>query len=147
VRETHHGQHESIAGRLDAGDVFPLAKHDGADADSASILQRIAEQSVRFDASLAVRLEVVRLVEVKIRDLVGWHKSPNVECLRSRDAGLLKVLVGHDDALALCVLVAFNDVTPRYFDAFLAAEPLVLDPGVVLPVQQVERQRFATLDR
>src|SRR5262249_53587388 len=47
----------------------------------------------------------------------------------------------------LSVFVALLDVTPRHLDAFLAAETLVLDAGVVLLAQEVERQRFATLDR
>jgi hypothetical protein len=116
--------------------MFALAEYDRPDSDSAGVLQRVAEQGVRFDAGLAVRREVVRLVEIEISDLGRRYEGANVKCLGGGDAGLLKVLVGHDNVLALRIFIALHDVTPRHLDALLAAEALVLDARVVLLVQQ-----------
>jgi len=146
VGETHHGEHQSIAGWLDSRDVLALAEHDGSNGDPAGIVQRITEQSIRFDAGLAVRLEIVRLIEVQIGDFTRRDEGADVERLSGRHSGLLEILIGHDNILALLVLIALHDFAPRNLDALLAAEPLVLDPGVVLLVQQIERQRLAALD-
>src|SRR5262249_33085012 len=127
--------------------MLALAEDHGPDSNPAGVLEGVAEQSVRFNARLAVRLEVVRLVEVEVRDLVGRYESANVERLRGGHPRLLEVLVGDDNILALRVFVALLDFTPRHLDPFLAAEALVLNAGVVLLVQQVERERLAALDR
>src|SRR5438093_8760782 len=42
---------------------------------------------------------------------------------------------------------SLRGVTPRHLDAFFDTEALVLDAGLVLLVEQVERQRFPALDR
>src|SRR5262249_50972433 len=83
---------------------------------------------------------------VEVGNLASRHEGANVKGLGGGHARFLEVLVSDDDVLALRVLIALHDLAPWNLHTFLAAESLVLNPGVVLLVQQIERQRFAALD-
>src|SRR5262249_21810819 len=74
VGETHHGKHKGVARWLNPRNMLTLAEDDRSDSDSAGVLQGVPEQGVRFHAGFAVRLEVVRFVEVEVRDLVGRYE-------------------------------------------------------------------------
>src|SRR2546425_4397022 len=99
VGEAHHRKHKGIARRFNPGNMLALAEDHGSDSNPPGVLQRVAEQGVGFDAGLAVRLKVVRLVEIEVSDLARWYEKPNVERLGGRNAGLLKVLGGHENVL------------------------------------------------
>jgi hypothetical protein len=86
--------------------------------------------------TLAVRLHVVRMIEVEILDLGGCDKLADLENLGRGNSGLVEVLVGQDDdVLALGVLVALDDVGPRDLYVLFLAEALLDDPTAVLLVQ------------
>jgi len=80
----------------------------------------------------------MRAVPAGLGNLASRHEGANVERLRGRDTGLLKIFIGHNDVLPLRVLVALYDVLPGNLDVFFRAEPLVLGPSIVFLVQRVE---------
>jgi hypothetical protein len=85
---------------------------------------------------LPIGLEIVRLLEVEILNLVGGHERANVECLGGGDTGLLEVLISDDYILALGVLVTLH-VAPWHLDVS-SVQKRLFGCGRDLLVQQVE---------
>ena len=139
ARPVHELEHERSSIGLTAAMYSLVRMTTRAIATRLRRRQRLAQQRVRV-ASLFGRLEIVRLVEEHRVDLVELDELDDVDRLRRLRIDLLEIFVGEHDVLALLVLVALDDLVPRYRFAVDAADALVLDAPFVFGVQQIKRE-------
>ena len=137
VGPPHRVQRQDAVQHAQRGQRLPLADGDLGDGDLAGVLQRLPEQDVRPGRG-ALRLEVVRLLEVDRVDLVLVDELEHLDLVAGAQGHVLEVLVGEDDDLAVGQLEALGDVAVLDLFAVDRADPLVLDAAAVGGVHLVE---------
>jgi hypothetical protein len=131
--------------RLDGNERFAAVDGDLSDAHFA--LHAVAHDRVRVIRHRAVGDKVVRLVHVHRVDLFRARELHEVDHLGGLGPDLRDVLFRHDDEAAFLEFVALDDLRLRDITLALRAPLLVVDAGLALVVELVERDGRARLGR
>src|SRR5690349_8026407 len=102
-------QRHSGTARLDHYRSLAPAKGDAADPDHAGLSPPRADASHGFDGDRAIRIEVVRRIEVEGR-FPPWHERFQVNHFRAFDIERLQLLRREGHELSAFVFVALHDV-------------------------------------
>ena len=73
------GAEQALAERLDRHHVLAVGQHDAGERDAVLVLHGVADHGKGVDAGLAVRDDVIGMVEIALVDLVLWHKTVDVD--------------------------------------------------------------------
>src|SRR5947207_13901815 len=147
VRPVQRVHDQSLAVRVERGEVLLVAQRDLGDRHPPGCLQRAAQQVIGLLAQL-LRLDAVGVVEVKARlDLVDGDELLAVDRVRGRQRQVVQVLVLDDHVMVLAHLVAALDLAVRDLVIALGAPALVRDGGMVLGTELSELDFFARLAR
>ena len=141
-------QQQHVAFRNERGEVRAGAYHHRGDAHAPAFFQRIAQQRVAFFAlGLAVRHQVIGLVEPLGADGVLRHEALDVRAVGRLRRGALEVLVTEHHVVAGVVLEGAHDLVPRHLGAGFLVHALVAHAGVVARIEHAKLQLAAVLRR
>src|SRR5437868_2595704 len=132
------GAKQAIAERLDRNDMFAVGQDDAGQRHPIAILHGVADHGKGVDAGLAVRGDVIGVVEVALVDLVPWHKTVDVDGVVALDLNRLEFLLFDLDIFAFSKFIAARLLLALHDIAGLGIDHLLLEPVAGFLVDQVE---------
>ncbi len=138
IRKAQGRAEQALTERLDGDDVLAIGQHDSRQRDAVLVLHGVADHSEGIDRRLAVRRDVIGMVEIALVDLLARHEAVDVDRVVALDLHRLQLLRLDLDIFALgelvaaTLLVAFDDV------AGFRVDHLLLQPVASLAVDHVE---------
>ena len=133
--------HEASVVRFYRDEVFAPVKRELADADLA--FHSLAEDGECVGCHLPIRRKVVRPIHVHRVEGAGVVELDEVDDAGGRWTHLLDVVLRHDDVPPLFELVALHELGVGDLLITGRAPSLLLDTGLALAVELVERERAA----
>ena len=104
----------------------------------AGLFHRLADHAKSLDRDLAVRINVVRRVEIERIDVVALDEAVEVDRLRRLDPERLQLVIGDDDILVPLIFEALDHVAALDRLAGLGVDQLLLHAVAGFGVELVQ---------